>query len=670
MLSSLNPEQRKAVLTTKGRVLVLAGAGSGKTSVLTKRIAYLVQEEGVPPETILGLTFTNKAAGEMRSRLALLIPPAEAKKVVLCTFHSFCMQLLREQIHHLGFTHAFSLYGEKEVKRILTHLVRQELAHEGELPSLEETMQQIVQAKSQGLSRIIPLKTVPQEGWYAKFSEELLGKLSSCMRSYNAVDFDGLLSLSLQLFTCHPAVLQIYQNRYKYLLIDEYQDTNPIQYQLASLLAERHGNLFVVGDDDQSIYGWRGAEIKNILNFPSDTTIKLEQNYRSSPSILRAANALIAHNKERHIKSLWSHQSEESKVLLFHAPNDLEEAQSVAQRILWYHKQAQVPWHEMAILYRSNALSKSFELALSQTLWEDNGIWRKGIPYEVFGGTEFYERAEIKDLLAYLRVIANPQDEEALLRILNVPRRGLSDEALHKLTTYNREQELPLWDVLLACGQDPEFPLRAHLSTRALQGLQNFISLIQSAKEHSLSMPLHLMLEKLIEDMQYKKTIKEEAKSDTMRDFKWDNVLSCIGALAAYEKNKEGIPSLQDFLATTALDPAFDSSSESTKKNDKVRLMTIHSAKGLEFTTCFVVCLEDHLIPHERSLEENTLEEERRLLYVAMTRAKQHLILSMARERNKLGKLMRTLPSRFLLEIPKELFHIIPYKTIAAPLTL
>ncbi len=642
---------------TLGRILVLAGAGSGKTSVLSCRIANLILNENVDPENILGLTFTNKAAEEMRERVAKLIGPKLAQKVTLCTFHSFCMQLLRKEIHHLGFTSKFSLYDEKDVRRLITQIVRHSLEHEGELPSLQST-----------ISKIAILKNGTEDkqdlsSWHASFSKDLLEKLNLSMRSYNAVDFDSLLTLSVELLEKHPNVLENLQERYLYIMIDEYQDTNPIQYRLAKLLSQKYNNLCVVGDDDQSIYGWRGAEIKQILNFEADHTIKLEQNYRSTPTILEAANHVIANNKERHRKALWSTKDPGNPIFLFHAPNEVEEAQAVAERIIRYRKEKNLRWKDIAILYRSNALSRTFETTLSQVSYEEEGKWKRGIPYEVFGGTEFYERSEIKDLLGYLRVIENPKDEEALLRIINVPRRGISDKCLDILTQYNRAENIPLWNLLSSCPEK----IQESLSSKAIQGIKNFVDLITKAQITFEKGSLHNALSKFIEEINYKKAIQEEAKSETMRDFKWDNVMSCIDSLARYEETKkeENEPaSLQDFLGTTLLQSPKTHKKNADEKEDKVNLMTIHSAKGLEFEACFLVCLEDHIMPHEKSREERGLEEERRLMYVAMTRAKKHLTLSMAKERKKMGQKINTTPSRFLFEIPKNLLKITSYKTI------
>ncbi len=630
----LNQEQKKAVETTHGRVLVLAGAGSGKTSVITHRIAHLINNHQVPPSKILGLTFTNKAAEEMRKRLGAILNPKVAKQVTLCTFHSFCMQVLRKDISQLGYTKEFSLYDEKDVKRLVTQLVRHMLQHEGELPSLQLTLESL---KAEGTES-------------TQFVKDLRERLKICMRAYNAVDFDSLLSLTLQLFQEHPSVLEMYQEKYLYIMIDEYQDTNSTQYLLAQLLSEKYNNLCVVGDDDQSIYGWRGAEIKNILAFPSDTRIKLQQNYRSTPNILQAANALIRNNQERHEKELWSAKKEGAPLIIFNAPTEGEEAQGVIQRMISFHRDHKIPWKDMAILYRSNILSRPFELALMQSAWQKDGNWVRGIPYQIFGGLEFYERSEIKDITAYLRAIVNPLDQEALLRIINVPRRGVSDQALDKLTQINRSKNIPLWEVLKQASSVDG------LSDRALNGIKSFVKLIETARDKFSSPPYSTTLQWLIETIDYNKAIIEEVKSDKMRLFKEENVAAFVQNLAEWEKTADG--ELADFVGTLTLDEDAWFPENPKANENKVNLMTFHSAKGLEFTVCFLVGLEDHIIPHEKSLLEGSLEEERRLMYVAMTRAKEHLVLSMARQRKRYGKDENSNPSRFLFEIPKTLVKV------------
>ncbi|MGE5196874.1 MAG: ATP-dependent helicase [Anaerolineae bacterium] len=667
-LTTLNPEQQKAVKATEGRVLILAGAGSGKTSVLTHRMAYLIDHLKVSPDAILGLTFTNKAAQEMKQRLASMIGHKLAKKVTLSTFHSFCMQVLRREIHHLGFTSTFSLYDEKEVKRLLTQLVRHMLEHEGELPSIETVLSKISYTKALG-------KTEEQEdqkaSWMDTFSKDLLERLQTCMRAYNAVDFDSLLSLTIELFEKFPFVLAFYQQRYRYLMIDEYQDTNPVQYRLASLLSAQHQNLCVVGDDDQSIYGWRGAEIKNILNFEANVTIKLEQNYRSTDVILKAANAVIRNNQERYHKQLWSVRASSDPITLFHAPTELEEATSVIERLAAFKKNHQLQWKEMAILYRSNNLSRNFELALMQAVWESQGKWMRGIPYQVFGGTDFFERSEIKDLIAYLQTILNPLDQESLLRIINVPRRGISDKTLDVLTQLNRSRNIPLWEVLKQVAHSPSsFPeIQEALPERAIKAVHAFVTLIEDASHKFQKRPLAKSVMAFLEEIDYKSAIFEEVKSDKMREFKWENVCHCIEALERYENETEAEGnadeiSLHHFLTNSLLDQEHFERKGVDGKEDKVNLMTFHSAKGLEFSACFLVGLEDHIIPHEKSLAERGLEEERRLMYVAMTRAKRFLTLSMARKRKKMGKELSCSPSRFLFEIPQELLKITSWKTV------
>jgi DNA helicase II / ATP-dependent DNA helicase PcrA len=649
----LNAQQQKAVRAVKGRVLILAGAGSGKTTVLAHRTAHLIEDVAVSPSSILGLTFTNKAAEEMRQRVASLVGLKRAKQVTLSTFHSFCMQVLRREIHHLGYTHQFSLYDERDVKRLVTNLARHLLEHEGELPSMEQTLEKIASARQQGTFH----KVEEGASWHDAFTGELLERLQTCMRAYNAVDFDTLLSLTVQLFKEFPEVLNSYQTRFLYIMIDEYQDTNPVQLQLASLLSERHHNLCVVGDDDQSIYGWRGAEIRHILDFEATTLVKLEQNYRSTPIILEASHGVISHNKERHSKQLWSHQERGEKLSLFHAPTELEEAEAVIARAIWLHRHKKLPWREMAILYRSNVLVRPFEEALIRAVWEEEGRWRRGIPYHIFGGTEIYERSEIKDIMAYLRLIANPLDEEALLRIVNVPRRGISDQTLDRLTQMNRTENLPLWELLKRASLSSSF---LDLSTRALKGIREFVTIIEEGVSRFQRGSLGEAFSWLLDEINYKKAIQEEVKSEKMRAFKWENVTYCLDLLVHYAEEAES-PSLHDFLATTLLDR--EKFTKGKKENeDHIHLMTFHSAKGLEFTACFLVGIEGHLIPHEKSLQEGGIEEERRLMYVAMTRAKRYLTLSMALQRKRMGKEAASHPSPFLFEIPKELLNVTSWK--------
>lgn len=665
MSDGLNAQQKQAVDAVSGRVLILAGAGTGKTRVLTMRMCHLINNLGVHPKHILGLTFTNKAAAEMLHRMGSLVPPKIAKQVTLCTFHSFCIQILREEIGRLGYTPEFTIYREADVQRVVTHIARDILEREKELPSLASTLALISQAKNKGL-QAEQIRDSSSE-WHDQFAGTVYRRLQDSMRAYNAVDFDDLLVLTVKLFEKHPDVLNRYQELYRYIMIDEYQDTNPIQYRLAELLSAKYNNLCVVGDDDQSIYGWRGAEVRNILEFDNATVIKLEQNYRSTNSILKAAHAVISKNQSRYPKALWSTKGEGELIELFYAPKDVDEADAVVYRLVKMREEKGLQWKDFAILYRSNALSRAFEAALLKYTWTDRGQWTRGIPYQIFGGVEFYERREVKDLCAYLRVIANPKDQEALLRIINQPRRGIGEGSLDALTSYNRKEGIPLWDVLkMACsGQIKDEEIRSSLPAKALKGIQDFISTLEESKERFIKTPMGEALQWLIEKINYRKAIEEEVKSSQMREFKWENCQEFVNSLTEYERKVRDElhrqPTLHDFLGTVSLENDWERSRRKSALDDRVTLMTFHSAKGLEFPVCFLVGIEDHIIPHEKSLKETGIEEERRLMHVAMTRAMRFLIISMACSRSKMGKEMPCKPSRFLYDIPKELMKVTPW---------
>lgn len=645
MTLTLTPQQKQAIETTKGRLLILAGAGSGKTRVIVQRIAYLIKEAKVEPEQILGLTFTNKAADEMRIRLYALVGSNVAKNVTLCTFHSFCMQVLREHIHHLGYTNSFSLYDERDVLRLVTHLTKDLLKTEKELPSLSPTLLDISKVKND------QIKTEDLD----PLTKEIFEETEKAMRSYNAVDFDSLIPLCLKLFHERKEVLEALQERFRYLMIDEYQDTNPTQNKLAEMLCSKYQNICVVGDDDQSIYGWRGADVHHILNFKADHVIKLEQNFRSTENIIQGANALISKNKERHNKSLFSKNPTTCAIKVFHAPNEEDEALAIVQKLLYLKKDKDLKWNQIAILYRSNILAKNIEMALMNASWRKEDKWVRGIPYKVYGGLEFSERAEIKDIFAYLRFIANIKDTEALLRIVNVPRRGISNQTLELLTTYQRKNKISLWNLL------QNIPETLSISKKGLEGIKTFVSLINEAKKSFQEETLHQALEKLISSIDYQKAIKEDVKSEKMQAFKWDNVQSIILLLKQYEE-EENNPNLAHFISTCTLNREKRESNKTTLE-DKISLMTLHSAKGLEFEACYIMGVEDHLLPHEKSLLETGIEEERRLFYVGMTRAKKYLTLSMAQKRRQMGSEKITNPSRFLFEIPKELYSVTSYKT-------
>lgn len=612
-----NPSQEEAIKAPDGKTLVLAGAGSGKTSVIIGRLTHLINQCQVEPRAILGLTFTNKAAEEMRERIAKRIGKKLAEGITLSTFHSFCNAILKCDIHHIGYTPNFSIYDERDMNR-LTKSVLSHLAEEctEENPDIEE--------------------------------EKLRIALKHSMKAYNAVDFDSLLSLTLELFQNHSHILHKYQERFRYILIDEYQDTNEVQYQLAELLSSRSGNLFVVGDDDQSIYSWRGARAENILQFPHRTLVKLEENYRSTQPILSAANAVIAKNSVRHEKMLYSQQKEGDKPRIFHAPDEHVEAQAVVDRMVRLQKEHNLAWSDFAILYRSNNLSRPFEKALLSTRYSDQGRFVRGIPYHIIQGTEFTERAEIKDLVAYLKVIANPRDSNALLRIINYPRRGISPATTALLTKQSNAKNIPLFELLSS-------PSSLGLTSHGENGAKQFTKLIRKAQSDFDKYPLPEAMEKFVKHLDLKKIIHDEVQSEKARLFKWENVQTLIQMTETLEEGA----TLSEFLNSMMLDQT--RASKADKKKDGVNLLTFHSAKGLEFTACFLVGLEEKILPHEKALAEGGLEEERRLFYVALTRAKKYLTLSMAQNRTSYGKPRPTNPSRFLFEIPQDLFDLEHY---------
>ena len=605
MRRQLNPEQLKACLAIKGKVLVLAGAGSGKTSVLTERILYLIKDQNVAPNAILGLTFTNKAAAEMRERITAAVGKTTASLIPLMTFHSFCLDVLKKEIHHLGYTKTFSLYDDKDKMR-LEEEVYQKLSNE--------------EAKEINLDQF-------RQG------------MTEVLKAYNAVDFDGLLELTVKLFKQHPEVLANYQKQFQYVMIDEHQDTNQVQYELICFLTEKSGNLFVVGDDDQAIYGFRGAQVDHILSFPHDTSIKLEENYRSTQPILDIANAVISKNSKRHDKCLFSKKRSGNKPKLFHAPTEKEEAESIIHRLLYLNKEKGLKWSDIAILYRSNNLSKPFEVALMQASWNKEGQFVRGIPYHVVQGTSFYQRSEVKDLFAYLKVINNPKDTTALLRIINYPKRGISTPTIEELNKEADRLKCSVYDVL-------EHFDHLEISSTGKVGLSIFNSILNKAKTKRT---LTETVQFLIDELHIKEEIEKEVKSENARMFKWDNITTILDMAASADEEHT---TLADFVNGCILD---DHKHSKNKKDKGVNLLTFHSAKGLEFKACFIVSLEDGIMPHDKSLEEGGIEEERRLFYVAITRAKEYLYLSMARKRLFRGKPMTRNASRFLFEIPKEL---------------
>lgn len=636
-LKTFNPQQLEAITTNKRRVLVLAGAGSGKTSVLIHRIVHLIENCGVSPNSILALTFTNKAAGEMQQRIKCSLPDIKSG-LVLSTFHSFCYQLLRHKAHHIGYTRNFSLYTDKEVRRVMEGLLEEEFRlKKGALPSTEETWMCL-----ESFHHNPALLEENQNTWFSKFSKKLYTNLGNSLQAHNALDFNMLLSMTWKLFEQEPLVLKELQDRFSYILIDEYQDTNHVQDMITHKLAGDKNNLFVVGDDDQSIYSWRGARVKNMLSFPYDHRIQLEQNYRSCPEILSLSNTLIAHNNNRHKKKLWSAFSQKAHIEMFHAPSSAQEADGILRRIDRLHRYHGVPYHEIAILFRSHIIAKELETQLMK-----HALYHDKIPYEVIGGTEIFERKEIKDLFAYMRFIANPQDDQALLRIINLPSRNISSKSLATITQYARQNELTTWQACLKYQKEKVFSL----SPQGDKGINHLIELVNEVHVWHDELPLYVVMEKLLERIKWKEWIEKTIKSPKGQAFIIGLQNDILLALKEYCSESPS-PTLQEFSSKYMLEKP----TRQDSNKDCIKLITFHAAKGLEFDSCFLMGLEEAVLPHEKSLPHGE-EEERRLFYVALTRAKTKLFLSMARNRLKMGKEASTKPSPFLYQLPSDGFE-------------
>lgn len=635
-LHLLNAEQRAAVETVSGPLLVLAGAGSGKTRVVTYRIAYLLQN-GVPPSKILGLTFTNKAAGEMKERVEALTK----SQVLICTFHSLGARMLRESIETLGYKRDFAIYDEDDsIKLLRTCLEELAIADKKIDPYALKSMISNAKNQLQGPDDIHYLKEMSPAAdafpsVYRRYQERL--------RSYNAVDFDDLLYLPVTLLRTNPEWLEYYRQKWEFLLIDEYQDTNQAQYELVCLLVAKSGNLCVVGDPDQSIYSWRGANIKNILNFESDypgaKVIRLEQNYRSRSNILEAANLLIGYNYNRFEKNLWSDLGPGEKIKHFSALSDRDEAKFIIDKIHHYASIKKVPLKEMVIFYRTNAQSRVFE---------DRLLFNR-IPYVIVGGLSFYQRREIKDILAFLRMVQSGADYISFIRTINLPKRGIGDATLQKLRTAAMQSNLSIFDYCeaLAGGDNVAFPVK--LSSKQMDGLKDYVSIVRELKAIKESCSLKELVSSAIKYTRYIDFLREEP--ETFDDRK-GNLDELIAKAMEWEEMLEN-PTLGMFLEELSLKSSLDEAANQVE--DRVNLMTIHNGKGLEFELVFLAGLEEDLFPHVNSRDsQEALEEERRLCYVGMTRAKEYLYLTESRFRFLWGTERTQRSSRFIKEIPPE----------------
>ncbi len=629
-LADLNPAQRDAVLTTEGPLLVVAGAGSGKTRVLTYRVAHLLSTQGVKPQEVLAITFTNKAAGEMRERLEDLLPD-RARSIWILTFHSACGRILRREAPRLGYRTNFTIYDQADQVRLVKSCL-EELERDPKRFVPRGIHAQISAAKNNLVSPDDYRQRVAS--FYDQTVADTYDLYQRRLFTSNAVDFDDLLMLTVQVLENFPEARERWQKAFRYVLVDEYQDTNHAQYRLLRLLTEKHTNVFAVGDPDQSIYAFRGADIRNILeferDFPGTRIIALEQNYRSTNTILRAANSIIAHNRERKPKNLWSELGEGEAVRVYEVEDEHAEARFVAAEIAELVEEG-LNGSEIAVFYRTNAQSRVLEDVLV----------RQGVAYQVIGGPRFYERAEIKDVIAYLQVIDNPYDAVSLQRIANRPRRGIGDTTLARLSSYADARGISLWEAL-------EFPEEAGVGARPLQAVNQLRTLIQSLMAGALELEVPDLVQRVLERSGYLESLEAERTIEAQGRI--ENLHELVGVAIEYQQAAEE-PSLSTFLQEISL---YSDQDAMRGEASLVTLMTLHNAKGLEFRAVFMIGMEEGIFPHSRSIEEQSLEEERRLAYVGMTRARERLVLTHASARSLWGSRNYNLPSRFLDELPEE----------------
>src|SRR6266446_5489819 len=612
-LADLNEAQREAVLTTEGPLLVVAGAGSGKTRVLTYRVAHLLAACGVEPNEILAITFTNKAAGEMRERIEAAVGP-RARAIWILTFHAACGRILRREAERLGYKSNFTIYDQADQVRLVRQCL-EELERDPKRFTPRGIHNQISQAKNRLIS---PDEFASQvQSFYDQTVADVYQLYQRRLFASNAVDFDDLLMLTVDVLERFPDVREKWQQAFRYILVDEYQDTNHAQYRLLQLLAEKHQNLMAVGDPDQSIYSFRSADINNILHFerdfPGTRTVALEQNYRSTNSILQAANAVITNNRERKPKELWSELGDGEPVRAVEVEDEHAEARYVAAEIAGLVEQG-LSGDEVAIFYRTNAQSRVLEDVLV----------RQGVAYQVIGGPRFYERAEIKDAIAYLQAIDNPYDAVSLQRVANRPRRGIGDSSLARLQSWADAQGRSLWEAM-------EFAEEAGVGAAPLKSVQAFRTMMQSLQSGALEFPVSELLERTLERSGYLEALEAERTIEALG--RLENLQELVGVAREYQETAEE-PSLSHFLQEISL---FSDQDSIRGEESLVTLMTLHNAKGLEFRAVYLIGMEEGIFPHSRSIEEQGIEEERRLAYVGMTRAREQLTLTHASSRSLWG---------------------------------
>ncbi|MFC5773980.1 DNA helicase PcrA [Ectobacillus antri] len=652
LLTGLNPEQQAAVRTTSGPLLIMAGAGSGKTRVLTHRIAYLLQEKGIAPWNILAITFTNKAAREMRERIDKLVGP-EANDIWISTFHSMCVRILRRDIDRIGISRNFTILDDSDQMSVVKNILK-----DRNVDPKKFEPRALLGAISSAKNELITPEQYTKEASpdpYEKMVSDVYTEYQKRLRKNNALDFDDLIMTTIHLFERVPEVLEFYQRKFQYIHVDEYQDTNRAQYLLVKMIAARFQNLCVVGDSDQSIYRWRGADITNILSFekdyPNATVIMLEQNYRSTKNILQAANTVINNNVNRKPKNLWTDNEQGSPISYYRAVTEQDEAYFVAKKIRDDIQNGKRSYKDFAVLYRTNAQSRVVEEV----------FLKSNIPYKIVGGIKFYDRKEIKDILAYLRLIANPQDEISFSRIINVPKRGIGASSIDKIINYGTVNDLPLSDVL----EQIDF---VGLSSKITKAVGEFHRHMKSWVQQQEYLSVTELVEEVLEKTGYRDMLKNERSLEAQA--RLENLEEFLSVTQNFEAQSED-KSLVAFLTDLALVADIDRVDEEPGSQEEVILMTMHSAKGLEFPVVFIVGMEEGIFPHLRSLmDENEMEEERRLAYVGVTRAEQELYITNAQMRTLYGRTSMNPESRFIGEIPQELIqplHNVPQKRKTTP---
>ncbi len=637
-MSRLNPRQQEAVNYVGGPLLVLAGAGSGKTSVITRKIAHLVQQCGIRAQHIVAMTFTNKAAREMKERVGTLLKGVEGRGLTVCTFHNLGMNIIRKEYARLGYKPGFSIFDDGDIKALLSDIMQKEYSGDD---GIDEIKGYIGSWKN---DLILP----PEALENARNPKEQTAAIvymhyQRTLKAYNAVDFDDLILLPVKLFQDHADILEKWQNKVRYLLVDEYQDTNASQYLLVKMLVGMRNQFTVVGDDDQSIYAWRGARPENLMllkeDFPSLKVVMLEQNYRSTSRILKCANTLIANNPHAFEKQLWSEMGHGDEIRVIRCKNEDAECERVAMEILSLHLRTDRPYSDFAILYRGNYQAKLMELKLQH----------HQIPYRLSGGTSFFARQEVKDLMAYFRLLVNPDDDNAFLRVINVPRREIGSTTLEKLGNYATERKISMYNAA------DEMGLGEHLDSRYSERLQRFKHWMDKIRQQCAENEPIAVLRSMVMDIDYENWLRQNASSDKVAEARMGNVWFLIDALKnTLERDEDGDMTIEDAIGKLVLRDMLERQQEEEEGAEGVQMLTLHASKGLEFPYVFIIGMEEEILPHRSSIEADTIEEERRLAYVGITRARQTLAFTFAAKRKQYGEIIDCSPSRFLDELPPE----------------